>query len=507
MVEKTMEQVKSNFGTVGKFHMNLEWRDDYGSDGPIGKTWGNLQLWIEGTLVWGQLDNAGTPNGITWSWIDLLEFLGNSLPYLVEEEQYPISFESHDEKPRHLGELRGMVKLRAARISESDADQEDDLLRDFLLVHDISEALQGAFPPKLLFLRRGNQMLVATSRQEFVLSFEETIEAFEQIGDEIFSRIKDLKDKRSETARVRWSARHEMSNIKRLQIATKMDESTLRLIWPFDIDAPAANDNVYELKAAARMIGRRVKDDQLKYILKSISSLSKGKQFVLADLWEKSLDVVLEHEVDVPAIQGYFLATMFREYLGREKGRVNPDEILQHWGVAIKNIAVKDCRLDAIAVWSSNHTPTILLNTAGPRSQHPTGVRATLAHEICHILVDLNGALPAIDVLGGDVPRKIEQRANAFAAEFLMPRSEVRIHIETALEYVHQQKQRHIAIEKAVNELVEKYGASHETTAWQVLNSGCLTEVDESVLHKNLKSVSDPIDIDDSSVGKIDGAH
>ncbi|MES2257600.1 MAG: hypothetical protein V4724_03725 [Pseudomonadota bacterium] len=211
-----MEQLKLKFGSVGEFHVTLEWKTDYGSDGPIGMTWGDLQFWIEGTLIWGQLDAAGKTAGITWSWIDLLEFLGNALPYLIEEEQYPITFGKNDEKPKHLGELRGMAKLRAARISGADADEEDERLRDFFLVHDLSEALQGAYPPKLLFLRRGSQMLAATNRQEFVLSFTDTIATFERLGDAIFERISGLTDVRSEVARVRWCKRHDMSKEGRI---------------------------------------------------------------------------------------------------------------------------------------------------------------------------------------------------------------------------------------------------------------------------------------------------
>jgi Zn-dependent peptidase ImmA (M78 family) len=492
--------MKLNFGTAGKFHIHLEWRDDYGTDGPIGKTWGNLQLWIEDTLVWGQLDSTGAPIGITWSWIDLLEFLGNSLPYLIEEEQQPIVFGSHDDKPRHLGQLRGMTKLRASHISEAEADDEDERLSDFLMVHDFSEALEGAFPPKLLFLRRGRQMLAATTRQEFVLPFDDTISTLESIGDAIFDRIAGLTDARSEIARTRWTNRSEMPNLQRLQIATQRDEASLRRIWPVDVDILSANDAVYELKAAARMIGRRLTDEQLKYVLETIHFLPKAGYFSLTDLWEKSLDVILAHDEDAPAMQGYFLATMLREYLGNADGRVEPDIVLRAWGVVIKNVELTECGLDAIAVWSARHAPTILRNTAGPRSQHPTGLRSTLAHEMCHILVDLDGALPVADVLGGDVPRIIEKRANAFAAEFLMPRSVVRDYITSELTFVLQQDQRNTVIEESVDSLVAKYGASHETTAWQVLNSGCIRESDEFILLKHFKSVSAPFGHEDGLV-------
>jgi Zn-dependent peptidase ImmA (M78 family) len=485
-----MEEVKS-FGSVAAFYVSIGWRDDYGSDGPIGKTWGELQLWVGNTPVWGQRDNAGRTEGITWSWIELLEFLANAWPYLIEEEQYPIVF-SRDEEPRHLGQLWGSAKLRLGKLSDDAADQEDEQLRDFLTVHDLSEALQGAFPPKLLCMRRGSQMLVATTRQEFVLSFDETMTTFSQIGDAIYARIVKLTDTRSENARNRWQHRDEKSNLERLKIATRMDEAVLRKVWPSDVESLAANDHAYELKAAARMIIRRLTDDQLKIVLKKIYTLPKGKCLELADLWEKSLDIVLIHEFDEPHAQGYFLALMLRNHLQCDVGRVEPEEILRDWGVAIESIAIENSLLDAIAVWSDKHTPTIFLNPNGPRSKQPKGKRSTLAHEICHILVDLKGALPVVEVLGGDVPHSIERRANAFAAEFLLPRSAAGIYVEQALAFVYQQEERNSVINRAINELAEKYGASQETTTWQVINSDRINPTDRVVLQKYLNSVNAP---------------
>ena len=492
MAEKTMEQMKLTFGEIGAFHVNIEWRDNYGSDGPVGRTWGDLRLWIGDTLVWGERDSHGQAKGITWNWIDLLEFLGNAWPYLWEEEQYPISFDRREE-PAHLGELSGKAKLRWLKLHEDLADQEDELLRDFLAVHDFSEGLHGIVLPKLLCLRRGKQMISATTRQEFILSFSETMATFENMGNEIVARLEGLTDKRSMIARARWTERDNVSALQRLKIATRLDIGDLRKVWPDNIELLASNDDIYELKAAARMLGRRVTDLQLETILKEISKIGHGQKLNVGVLAEKALDVIIEHESDTPAAQGYFLAEMLREHLRNQSDRVEPQEILRSWGVSIRELLIRDSNLDAIAVWGERHTPTIFLNSVGPRSQQEKGRRATLAHEMCHILVDLNGALPVAEVLGGNVPRAIEKRANAFAAEFLLPRFEASKYIEESLNYVYGD-QREKVIEKAISELAEKYGASHETIAWQVLNSHLGDPKDEHIFEKKLRSVFDPFD-------------
>ena len=85
---------------------------------------------------------------------------------------------------------------------------------------------------------------------------------------------------------------------------------------------------------------------------------------------------------------------------------------------------------------------------------------ATLAHELCHILVDRTDALPLGEVMNGNVPRWYEQRANAFAAELLLPRSEAEQAVAHATD-----------IETCVKELSQQFAVSWELAAWQIRNS------------------------------------
>ena len=78
MAGQEMGQDTLILGGSGKLRFVLNWRDDYESAGPVSRTWADLQVWVEDTLVWGHLRTTGQTEGITWSWIELLEFLAPS---------------------------------------------------------------------------------------------------------------------------------------------------------------------------------------------------------------------------------------------------------------------------------------------------------------------------------------------------------------------------------------------------------------------------------------------
>jgi len=489
-----MSEKRLNFGSKAGMRFILDWRSGYPtSNGPIAKTWGEMQLWVQDTLVWGYIDESGKTIGIAWNWIDILEFMGNAWPYLIEEEQHPIAFGNDPKQPTYLNELWGNVKLRLHNLPNTEADEEDELFRDFLAVHDFSEALYGASVPKLLCLRRGNQLLAATERQEWVLPFADTLSTLQSLGDSILSRLDELKDRRSEIARNRWNKRDSsMSPIQRWQIATGMDAGLLHRVLPRDIVTTAANDETYQIKAAARMLGKKLTESQLRDLLEKVNNTKHTSGFDLSDLWPDAKDILHRHESDKPAIQGYYLANMLREAIDCPIGKVDPEALLSEWGVVIEEFEIGSSDLDAIAVWRNKSTPTVLLNMTGRRTQYPTGKRSTLAHEICHILVDMDGALPAIEVLGGEVARPIEQRADAFAAEFLLPRAQAKLYFEQKLAAATDENRENV-IDLAVNDLAKDYDVSHEMTVWQIVNSAAiLREDDNQILNKYINSISKP---------------
>jgi Zn-dependent peptidase ImmA (M78 family) len=480
------------FGHPDELGLVLIWRDDYGSDGPVGRTWGELQLWIHSTLVWGSWNNAVEPTGVRWSWIDLLEFLAIAWGYLQEEETYPIDFITPFDTPRHLGELRGRAKLRWRNLSEEDADREDEQLRDFLAVHDFGEALQGAFPPSLIFLRQGRQMLAATRLNQWALDFARTLDTLEELGETIARQIEGLDDERSTRAMDRWSARNSLEPTKRLEMATGLSSEELREAWPTPLEDSAVGTQDYGLKAAARMIGRGLPSGVMRDILTKIARLPYGALSIPEDVQELADDLLSDLCNEEPYTQGYNLALSLRAHIGAKTGRTEPEALLGTWSVAVEEFEIEAEHLDAIAVWSEHHRPTVLINTRGLRSRFPSGRRSTCAHEICHLLVDRESALPAVEVLGGRISHDIEQRANAFAAEFLLPRAEAGRLVKKSLEYVYSPDERELEIHKVVSHLADTYNVSYETAAWQLLRSRQIGEREKSVLQGYLKSILDP---------------
>lgn len=117
----------------------------------------------------------------------------------------------------------------------------------------------------------------------------------------------------------------------------------------------------------------------------------------------------------------------------------------------------------------------MVVNAEGQHARWPSGRRATLAHEVCHLLFDAHHALPVAEALGGRMPRDLEQRARAFAAELLLPRSVVAAQFDgDALATV-----RRAAI---------RYGVSKELAAWQLRNSGVELEDAQRTALKGLVS-------------------
>ena len=194
------------------------------------------------------------------------------------------------------------------------------------------------------------------------------------------------------------------------------------------------------------MIGGALEGTAFRLILADIEAISGGTSPALAEPRALAAEVMHDHQEDVPYVQGYRLAQALREHLSQEDGRTDPEGLLQQWGVEVRERDLGSEQVDAIAVWEKACRPTVFINSRGLRSHLPTGKRSTCAHEICHLLVDTEGALPAVEVLGGRVALDLEQRANAFAAEFLLPRGVGGRAVETELAYVRTMDARRQAV-------------------------------------------------------------
>ena len=126
--------------------------------------------------------------------------------------------------------------------------------------------------------------------------------------------------------------------------------------------------------------------------------------------------------------------------------------------------------MDGLAIWGSRHGPGVFLNESSPRILREgeiisasLGARVTLAHELCHLLLDGHHALSAVEVLKARMPVGVEQRAKSFAGEFLLPS-------RTAAEYwlAHGRPRHRLGLDDLVRDLIRTFGVTRSVAAWKL---------------------------------------
>lgn len=125
-----------------------------------------------------------------------------------------------------------------------------------------------------------------------------------------------------------------------------------------------------------------------------------------------------------PWAQGYRLADAFHEKLDGDLltvGYVDVEELLRYLEVDFPPVSLTDPKIRGVAMAGPQHRPGIAWNRRSPFNMTPPGRRFTLAHELCHVLVDHAVGRRLSMASGPWAPERIEQRANAFAAMLLMP--------------------------------------------------------------------------------------
>jgi len=166
----------------------------------------------------------------------------------------------------------------------------------------------------------------------------------------------------------------------------------------------------------------------------STADLLKLSQ-VFASLQSKS-DVPLckYQRVDPPSVNlevvtqdGYDKATELRSSLSIDitsplLGDYDLEKVLlPRLGVIVEEFALDDHHIDGVAIFAPDNCPMIGINFSGRFSSSRWGRRMTLAHELCHLLYDLNEDNNVGIVSNPWAPYLLERRANAFAAMLLMP--------------------------------------------------------------------------------------
>lgn len=451
------DQNRVRGGSVDGLSFELVWKDGASAALTLLVSGRTVSAW-EGSLA----DLSGFLRRLAASW-DALLF----------EETYPLGV-----VPKRPTRMVHEVSLAFQREDEDDGGDNADsaaseLTRAFEDAHNVGSWLTGG-RDALWLVRQASEVVIDTGSDLVFWPFFDVVRTLTKLGNDIADRLKLLGV--PHIAIEVWEARESSRDeIEVFSVALGMPvQNTEYLLEKGVVTLPRRVDllrGLNDLQAAARMLGAYVDLDDLASVIESLRTIPKiesEKLNSLGDEARKELRKFEETQSPLPYQQGHHLADWLRGRLGlnNEDGPVDPKALLFEWGIPVDWITL-DSRIEAVSVWSDERGPAVLINREGTRSrknpEHNVlggGARATLAHEICHLLVDRGRSLPVLEVFGGATPKLLEQRANAFAAEFLLP-------LDTAMSVYSNSP----TVQMALQRLTRTYQVTYSLTARQILNA------------------------------------
>ena len=430
-------------------------------------TYGRLLVWLAEDLIWGQYDSKGTAVGVEWYWVELLEHLATNWRYLRYEQGYP--FRVMPVRPSGL-----MLSLEQRwTLPEIDEAAEDDVVYGFQSSHNFAMALDGCVVPDLWFVREGRTVLIEGRDHVRRCSHERELNTLEQLGTFLYKRLSQLSDSRSLEAKSAWEQRDAISFEEKAAITTHESLDALRTLadgaplaellydpLTTSIEDNRAIDLVYRCKGLLPV-------ECLRQLLQELRNHTEPPRPALEDLTCRIQDekASLEDRGFPPHTQGRRLALKLRhdpDLFSAPDARAEPEHLLKALGVEVEKRSFDSRRLDAVGLWGRNVNPYVLVNLHDKHLNNVGALRATIAHELCHILVDRKDVLPLSAVVRGVMDRAAEQRANAFAAELLCPRF-----------YVRNLYEQFLSAADVVAVATSKLGVSNELAALQLARAYC----------------------------------
>ncbi|MEZ4471122.1 MAG: ImmA/IrrE family metallo-endopeptidase [bacterium] len=154
--------------------------------------------------------------------------------------------------------------------------------------------------------------------------------------------------------------------------------------------------------------------------------------------------------------QGYAYAATVRRWLGRPDGYLDVEAVLTGTlAVPVEAVELGSDGLDGGCVEGEAAGPLVFVNTRARMARSSWGRRMTLAHELCHLLLDRPPQRALAHTSTVWAPPGPERRANAFAAELLLPVAGIRRMRDEGAGY---------------RELMEAFGVGQTTAMWHVRN-------------------------------------
>ncbi len=472
-------------------------------------SWGALEIWVNGINLCAHVEAGETLDAVHWYLLPLLEWLANSWNAFLHEERLPV-------RNAGVDAIESLYRTRfpPPGLAPDSAREHEDAWYSWRERHALHAARDGGLFPEVFVRRLGDRIEVSWSDQTptgapedyaFLIPQGRALLDPEDVARPLFLVLRDavaqLRGWVPDSPRLAALARA----TSELNKPAKQRPS--RLDWLFDIQvegsaAPDSWEAVKRLFAGTSAAVRKATliptgsglvlrgSSHAVLLFGSVSpTVSAGDARQLARLLvnlfdergdsselSRLVDAVASSGGDgLPWEQGYDLAEEAHHAIDEDvPGGVKIETILSALGVRVEPVALTDARIRGVAVAGSQHRAAICPNDSHPLNKSPEGLRFTLAHELCHLLIDRQAGRKLAVASGPWAPVDVEKRADAFAAAFLMPPDRVRTKIERLTGPVHSSE--------AVRTLAAAFGTSVSATVEHLHNLGWLDEFERDEL-------------------------
>ena len=438
--------------------------------------WGCGLLSVRGRPYW-YFNTEDDPRPVEWTWAEFLEHIAKSWGYLTSEQTYPYSWLY--EAP-HPGDLWKIAERRWARLGDATADEEEQSLIKFDRRHNLSAGWKGIGLPALSWLRVGETLWLCPEGVEPIrTSFRECLHLLISFGDKLASAYTSSDNPRVASAVEAWRQRGDTLQNTFVEIVTGLSKDLLRTIqdaqpsssfWEFPANSNWESGDLREgeLLAAARMTAGVLEATKIVDVIRTLRDIKKQRSDTLDRFSDRTTNYIAGLNTAFAFDAGYRAAEFFKDiHPDTKKKYVDIHDVLNKLNVQVVEVDLGSAAIDAIAVWGGRG-PCILLNSSRAYAESKMRTRMTLGHELCHLLLDRKGGLPFCEVLGGRVDDFIERRANAFAAELLLPRMSVE---HDWILWKRKFKDFLLMLE-------QEYGVSRSVACAQIFNSSVFIKID-----------------------------
>lgn len=433
--------------------------EDVGPDASAeARTLCELELWAARTSVSQWRDSAGVQTKLQVPLVDLAAWVAENWVHLAFEEVVPSpvlrigrrSFVMAERvllaEEMHLGPAAqdALYDWRERHCLEFAAT---DYALPNLCIRRVDNAVEVSWSPRevsppqadIVFTAWSGAVVVPvdewTSMARELLSW--TLERCEGVGKDdarvaaIRARLAEKPTKIADEAMVRWYP----------------DWDQVRHVVPkAELETLGRSGEEGVITSFLRSSGGRVSPDELLEIVADFKTQSRVMKRDAVNRLAEGLDDGIE--VVRPWESGIRLAKLVRRRLAEVYGRPRNEPldivgVFRDLGIPVGDVSLFSTQVEGISLVDASGRVFAAINRRGRLSRSGVGRRSTLAHELCHIMFDAahGQALGQVELRGFQASNR-EKRANAFAAEFLLPRAVLAAHAtgpriaETALRYL-----------------------------------------------------------------------